>query len=136
MISLFRTSVLVGCLLACRASAEDAPVVRLSQDANVVRVEIGGEPFTEYHFAGTPDDPFVRPYLFPVYVADGVEITSDQKRTAKGDHPHHRSLWVSHGDVNGADHWSLEGKPPRKQRHVRFAQGGGTRSLMNSSGRG
>jgi hypothetical protein len=48
-----------------------------------------------------------------------VEVTSDQVMS-KGDHPHHRSLWVSHGDVNGADHWSFAQKPEPKQRHVRF----------------
>jgi hypothetical protein len=24
------------------------------------------------------------------------------------DHPHHRSLWIAHGEVNGADNWSEE----------------------------
>ena len=43
-------------------------------------------------------------------------------------HPHHRFFWVAHGNVNGADHWTL-GKTPEKpasfadlpkQRHVDF----------------
>ncbi|MEX0586584.1 MAG: PmoA family protein, partial [Pirellulales bacterium] len=28
----------------------------------------------------------------------------------KRDHPHHRSLWITHGEVNGVDFWSEGGK--------------------------
>jgi hypothetical protein len=35
----------------------------------------------------------------------------------KADHPHQRSIWVGHGDVNGANHWT---QSPEQQRHVRF----------------
>ena len=56
--------------------------------------------------------------------ADGVGVTSDQIDVKGGDHPHHRSLYVAHGDVNGVDHWSLEkqlkgGKQPQ-QKHLKF----------------
>ena len=26
-------------------------------------------------------------------------------KTERGDHDHHRSLWLTHGDVNGIDFW-------------------------------
>jgi hypothetical protein len=109
-------------LTAGTAPADEAGAggnVKLTQQQNRVVVEVGGKPFTEYYFADEEGRPYVRPYFFPVRAADGAEITSDQIRS-KGDHPHHRSLWVSHGDVNGADHWAIKGTNPPKQRHVKF----------------
>jgi hypothetical protein len=106
--------------------------VKLTKQDNRVSVEVGGKPFTDYYFGPEEGRPFVRPYMWPVRAADGTEVTSDQFRAKvadpKQDHPHHRSLWVAFGDVNGADHWSL-GKTPMdpkswddlpKQRHVGF----------------
>jgi len=60
-----------------------------------------------------------------VLAADGTELTSDQQTAPpvngkKPDHPHHRSVYISHGDVNGADHWSFEQKPNPRQRHLKF----------------
>jgi hypothetical protein len=96
--------------------------VKLTEEKNgTVRVDVGGKPFTVYHFADAEGRTYVRPYFYPVRAADGTEVTADQV-LSKGDHPHHRSLWVSHGDVNGADHWSFQQNPPPKQRHVRFAR--------------
>jgi len=43
-----------------------------------------------------------KPFLYPVNAPDGRCVTSQ----GPGDHPHHRSLWVAHGDVNGVDCWS------------------------------
>lgn len=95
--------------------------VELKQTETAVKVTIDGKPFTTYRFAGTKDDPkFVRPYFYPVLAADGAELTSDQA-TSGGDHPHHRSFYVAHGDVNGADHWSLMlGDKQPRQRHLGF----------------
>ena len=71
------------------AAAE--PKVTRSEDR--VRVELGGQLFTEYIFKGAP-----RPYLYPVLAADGMPLTRDypMKKDTPGeetDHPHHRSLW-------------------------------------------
>jgi hypothetical protein len=103
------------------AAADEASSVKLTQEKNRIHVEIGGKPFTDYYFAEDESRPYVRPYFYPVLAADGTEVTSDQIR-AKGDHPHHRSLYVSHGDVNGADHWAIKGDNPPKQRHVEFSK--------------
>src|SRR5688500_7456658 len=95
--------------------------VALKQAETSIDVTIDGKAFTTYRFAPAADDPkFVRPYFFPVLAADGAKLTSDQA-SGGGDHPHHRSFYVAHGDVNGADHWShmLGDKQPR-QRHLGF----------------
>ena len=112
------------------SAAADRPAVDVKEDAGRLVVMIGGQPFTTYHFADAEGRPFVRPYFYPVRASDGTEVTSDQLTAPdvdgkRPDHPHHRSLWVSHGDVNGADHWSFAQKPEPKQRHVRFNKLGG-----------
>lgn len=93
-------------LTALLSAAPDAKVIRTDDR---VRVELGGQLFTEYLFSGGP-----RPYFYPVIAADGTQLNRDfpMKKDVAGeetDHPHHRSLWFTHGAVNGVDFWS-EGK--------------------------
>lgn len=98
-----------------------SPDVKLTQHDTSVDVMIGGKPFTTYHFDAKDDAKFARPYFFPVLAPDGTPLTSDQARLPKGDHPHHRSFYVAHYDVNGADHWSLKfGATQPRQRHLGF----------------
>jgi hypothetical protein len=64
--------------------------------------KIGGEVFTRYNFS----EEFARPNAYPVYGPGGVEVTE----YAETDHPHHRSIYVALGEVNGHDNWSeMEG---------------------------
>ncbi|HEY7119405.1 MAG TPA: PmoA family protein [Tepidisphaeraceae bacterium] len=114
------------CLIAFATYADPAVKIEQKEDALVITVD--GKPFTTYRFAQAADDPdWHRPYFYPVLSADGVEITSDQWRLQqkqpdeaarkKIDHPHQRSVWVGHGDVNGADHWTHK---QFKQHHLKF----------------
>jgi len=86
-------------------SASAAADVKLTRLDDRVRVEIGDQLFTEYIFNGGP-----RPYLHPILAADGTQLTRDYPmKTVAGeetDHPHHRSLWFTHGAVNGLDFWT------------------------------
>ncbi|MDP3069454.1 MAG: PmoA family protein [Opitutaceae bacterium] len=80
--------------------------VKLTRADDRVRAEIGGQLFTEYIFKGGP-----RPFLYPVHAADGTPMSRNfpMKTDVPGevkDHPHHRSLWFTHGDVNGLDFWA------------------------------
>ncbi|MGD0092445.1 MAG: PmoA family protein [Planctomycetota bacterium] len=109
----------------CVAFAGEAPGVKLTQEAAAVKVELGGQPFTTYCFAETKGPPLLRPFLYPVLAPDGTEVTSDQMQTKGGDHPHHRSFWVAHGDVNGADQWDWKGAGAPRQRHVGFTKAEG-----------
>ena len=95
------------------------PGVKLTREENRIVVAIDGQPFGDYYFGPEGGRPYVRPFLWPVRAADGVVVTSDQSQVT-GDHPHHRSLWVGHGNVNGADHWALHGEESPKQRHLGF----------------
>jgi hypothetical protein len=94
--------VIPGTLLAAANS------IALKKSDDRVRVEVGGQLFTEYIFKGGP-----KPYLYPVLAVDGTEMMRHFPMKGKGgvpgeieDHPHHRSLWFTHGNVNGVDFWA------------------------------
>ena len=97
--------------------AATASDVKLTRADDRVRIEIGGKLFSEYIFKGAP-----KPYLYPVLAADGTEMTrnypmrNDVAGEAK-DHPHHRSMFFTHGDVNGLDFWA-ETNGPKQGRIV------------------
>ncbi|MBP7950969.1 MAG: PmoA family protein [Verrucomicrobiales bacterium] len=72
-----------------------------------IPVPVVGKPFTQVVYAGVP-----KPVLFPIIGPHGLEMTRNWPlRAAKAgeetDHPHHQSLWFTHGDVNGIDFWAL-----------------------------
>ncbi len=84
--------------------------VKIAQQGNQkVSVEIDGKPFTEF-FVG-PE--VKKPYLSPLRTASGVIVTRGYPMVTDvpgepHDHPHHRGLWFTHGDVNGYDFWGNE----------------------------
>ena len=119
--------------LLCHAIASpllgaDATAVKISQAATHLDVTLGGEAFTTYWFGQRDDRPYVRPFFWPVLATGQVGVTSDQfslkKTDPKADHPHHQSLWVAHGDVNGLDHWTFgkngSGEHVPRQQHLGF----------------
>ena len=80
--------------------------VKITELPDKVRVEIGGQLFTEYHYQGAP-----HLYYYPVLNAAGLAMTRHYPMKKDlpdeaNDHPHHRSLWFSHGSVSGVDFWS------------------------------
>jgi hypothetical protein len=86
-----------------------AAQVKITQQGNEkISVEIDGKPFTEF-FIG-PSVP--KPYLAPLRSASGKIVTRQYPMAdvpgESHDHPHHRGLWFTHGDVNGYDFWSNE----------------------------
>ncbi len=95
-------------------------VVIKPSDAGL-RIEIDGQLFSEYIVKDTP-----RPFMYPVVGAAGESIVRNfpMKTDVAGeskDHPHHRSLWFTHGSVNGVDFWS-ELKNFGKQLHTGFGE--------------
>lgn len=92
------------------------------------RVLIDGEPFAEY-LTNTGHQPAVWPIVGP----GGIEMTRSwplgvRKPNEKVDHPHHESLWFSHGGVNGHDFWHNRGDDPKRPRivHQEFLRQGTT----------
>jgi hypothetical protein len=98
--------VLSGALLSQQFSQAAQDKVTVQKLEGKVRIEINGELFSEYIYQNTS-----RPILYPVIGPGGAALTRNWpmqegfEDEAK-DHPHHRSLWYSHGDVNGHDFWS------------------------------
>ena len=104
-------------------------VALAENEDGTLSVHIGGERFTSYYFSSD----VVRPYFHPLIGPTGRPVTrgypmepapegtENVGRRHPYDHPHHRSFWVAHGDVNGADNWS-EGAGHATQRHAGFSR--------------
>lgn len=89
-----------------------------------IRVTLGGEAFCELHLSDAD-----KPYLFPLLGPGQVAMTRGfPMKTVEGeeqDHPHHRSLWFAHGDVDGHDFWAdADGKARIVHVEVVEAKGG------------
>lgn len=102
-------SVLLATLLsAAPASAGEQRVVEVIVGAGRVEFRAGGEVVSRYHTGQEA----AKPYFWPVNAVGGLPVTRGwplEKSAGSQDHPHQRSLWFGHGDVNGVDFWA-EGK--------------------------
>ena len=79
----------------------------LTQGRGSSRIDIDGKVFSSYVYGGKG---LYKPYFYPLHNPAGSNLTRHYplKSPAKGeraDHPHHRSLWFTHGEVNGVDFW-------------------------------
>ena len=105
------SALLATCVSSCNMTSEPPAqtAVKLTPGADRVRVEIGGQLFTEYVFG----DGASRPYCYPIIAPDGMPLTRDfpMKKTAgeETDHPWHRSFYFAHSNVNGVDFWNEGG---------------------------
>jgi hypothetical protein len=124
--------------VACRAGD-----VRLERHDDRIDVKIDGEPFTSYVFVGHR-----KPILFPVLGPSGVPMTRSWPMVADvageaHDHPHHESIWFTHGLVNGVDFWASHprAKQPEPQANNRIenlevgAAAGGDEGIVESKNR-
>ncbi|HTQ55020.1 MAG TPA: PmoA family protein [Bryobacteraceae bacterium] len=97
--------VLWAVILALPVAAQ----VRIVQHGiETISVEIKGRPFTTFYIGPETN----KPYLHPLRSASGKIVTRGYPMEdipgETRDHPHHRGLWFSHGDVNGFDFWGNE----------------------------
>ncbi len=86
-------------------------------------VKLDGQLFTEYLVKSGS-----KPILWPIIGPTGKRMTRNWPMETgvpgeKTDHPHQRSLWFTHGDVNGIDFWS-EGQGRIEHREFVKAEGG------------
>lgn len=92
--------------------------VKVTKTSDAVDIHVGGKLLTRYVFAGAP-----KPYCYPIVGPTGRGITRNypmkQLADESRDHVHHRSLWFTHGNVNGIDFW---GETPNSGKvvHRRF----------------
>jgi hypothetical protein len=106
-------------------SAAAADIVVEKTDAGVV-VKVGDQPFTTYVFQSK-----VKPILWPIIGPTGKEMTRawpmrEGNPDEKTDHPHQRSFWFTHGEVNGIDFWAETAKVQGRIEHKELvkAEGG------------
>ncbi|HEX5413939.1 MAG TPA: PmoA family protein [Terriglobia bacterium] len=81
--------------------------VKVARTGDTISVEIGGAPFTTYHFG--PESP--KPYLSPLRSAQGTIVTRGWPMVTDipgedHDHPHQRAMYFGHGDINEIDFWA------------------------------
>lgn len=126
-------------LLAC-IPAMHAETVAVERDGDKIAVEIGGQPFTNFYFGA--DAP--KPYLHPLRAPDGTVVTRsypmDEVAGEQTDHPHHRGVWFSHGEVNGFDFWANEVSQRKRGRkgtialnQIEAVESGANRGLIRAS---
>jgi hypothetical protein len=106
--------------LASIGSFAAAEVTAERSEGGVV-VKIDGNPFTEYlTSSGT------KPILWPVIGPTGKPVTRAypmaQVAGETKDHVHHRSIWFTHGSVNGIDFWSESKNRPAVIKHREFVK--------------
>ncbi|GIV19753.1 MAG: hypothetical protein KatS3mg023_1504 [Armatimonadota bacterium] len=79
---------------------------------NALEITRSGKLVAGYVFSGA-----TKPYLYPIHAQTGVPMTRaypmEQREGESTDHPHQRSFWFTHGDVNGVDFWGEIGAKGR-----------------------
>lgn len=103
---------LLPLLLTSASFAGEGFTIKGSTEPTTLHVELDGKPFTEFR-----TDSRV-PYLHPLRSSSGAVLTRhwpmEKGFGEEEDHPHHRSFWLSHGEVNGHDFWAFQfGKDPK-----------------------
>jgi hypothetical protein len=73
-----------------------------------ILVEIDGKPYTTFYLAPGGN----KPYVWPLSTVSGVVVTRhfpmEEFPGETKDHPHHRGMFFSHGDINGFNFWATE----------------------------
>jgi len=96
--------------LVFSVSVLSAAEVRFEDSGVALNVLIDGKLFTTYQYAYG-----VKPIFWPVLAPDGKGLTRDYPMKDPNpkkfpfdsyDHIHQRSVWFTHGDVNGIDFWA------------------------------
>ena len=127
---LYRTVFLtVVSFLMAGLSAEE---LTLKQTDTGYEIRIGDKMFAGYvsNYEGTP-------IIYPIVGPTGKKMTRDYPMEkgyegVKADHPHHRSLWFTHGDVNKLDFWAAKDKITHK-RYVKTECDGQTALIVTEN---
>ena len=80
---------------------DSVATVNFRQSAGSVQITLGSVHFATYNFSGE----YAKPFFGPVYAPDAIEVTRPVE-TDTVDHPHHRGIFLAHGDVCGEEIWN------------------------------
>jgi hypothetical protein len=128
-----RLTVSLAALLLCFIGSASAAELTVEEKPEGVTVKIDGQPFADYLIKSGS-----KPIVWPIYGPTGKLMTrswpmDDSVASEKDrDHPHQRSLWFTHGDVNGIDFWS-EGKGRIVHREFVKVQGGPEATIVTKN---
>ena len=119
-------------LVADSTPADPTQGIRLIEQGRRIAVEDNGHPWTTY----VPDDG-PKPYFDPLIGPKDVPLTRAwPMREVAGethDHPHHRSLWFAHIDVNKTDTWDqMPGHGSIRETARPTVQGGGPVGILRT----
>jgi hypothetical protein len=117
---------MVACILIVLAPLSDTPAaaalqphVTFTPKGTDLDITIGGRPFARYV---TADEKIRRPYFCDLRAPNGVQVTRNHPPIAGKDAVDHDAmhpgLWLSFGDISGADFWRNKGLT----RHVEFVE--------------
>ena len=113
-------SPLLACLSLTLATSVQAQF-RLEKHDGGVRVREDDKAIADYAINNGP-----KPIVWPLLGPGGEKMTRDypmvkDSQNEAHDHPHHRSLWFTHGEVNGIDFWA-EGEKMGRTEHKEFTK--------------
>jgi hypothetical protein len=118
---LFPLPLVIPAMFSFCVSRLGAAEVTAERSPGGVTVKIDGQRFSEYLTRSGK-----KPVLWPIFGPTGKPMTRaypleiDPRETH--DHPHQRSLWFTHGSVNGVDFWAESGKNVGTIEHRGFVQ--------------
>jgi hypothetical protein len=130
---------LAAAVVVLAARFASAAEFTVEQSDGKVTVKLDGKLFTEYFQSGKKSSLYpvigptgkamTRPYPIDKKEVDAAakeNVTSKSGDAAKGkpvtnDHPHHRSIWFGHQQVNGANVWT-ESSGTGSQKHKEFVE--------------
>jgi len=120
--------------IAAAAEPKAAGDFRLDKKEDGIEVYLGDQMVTKYwHKSGT------KPILWPIVGPEGLKRTraypmDDKQPGEERDHIHHRSLWFTHGEVNGVDFWAeKEGSGLIEHRSFGKVEGGKSAIIETTS---
>ncbi len=86
--------------------------VEVKEVGKNAEIKIAGQLFTRYDTTTGPN----KPYFYPIQAFGGKHLTRRWPLEDVGheekDHPHHRGLWFTHGEMNGIDFWTEAASKP------------------------
>jgi hypothetical protein len=116
-----RVLAVLGVWLCAALGAGAQGEVSFQQKSGQVEVLLDGKPFTTLHYGGDWAKPFLQPLRLPSGLAVTRGFPLEKVAGETSDHPHHRGIWYSHGDINGIDFW-LEPNPERPMPMKRYGK--------------
>jgi len=109
----------------------DVEPLELDQAEDKIGIRVRGQDFSAYNYGGE----LARPFLHPILSPNGKLLVRELLENEPGaEHPHHRGIWVAHGDVNGVDNWSeLEGHGCTVHREFRQQASGAVYGVISTA---